>query len=253
MILGSGRSGTSMVAGALSKAGYFMGDKFYPGRDSNPKGFFETREINKINEELLGMVSPRRPKLFGKWFFRDRPAKFQKWLARIPLATKIPVPPPIIGKRIQKLIQRGPFCFKDPRFSYTLPAWRPFLKNTVFVCVFRKPEATVQSILKECRNEKYLHNLSITEKQAMQVWILMYKHILDIHRHKGEWLFLHFNQVLEREGLDKLAKFTGAEVDYNFPDVKLRRSQGSGECCEEARECYLKLCELASYDIVKKI
>jgi len=40
IILGSGRSGTSMVAGTLAKSGYFMGDNLYPARESNPKGFF---------------------------------------------------------------------------------------------------------------------------------------------------------------------------------------------------------------------
>jgi hypothetical protein len=50
IVLGSGRSGTSMVAGALAKAGYFMGDRLYPARDANPLGFFEAPEINSINE-----------------------------------------------------------------------------------------------------------------------------------------------------------------------------------------------------------
>ena len=46
LILGSGRSGTSMIAGILHKAGYFMGDNLYPPRSANPKGFFENWEIN---------------------------------------------------------------------------------------------------------------------------------------------------------------------------------------------------------------
>ncbi|NIM13858.1 MAG: sulfotransferase family protein, partial [Candidatus Aminicenantes bacterium] len=51
LILGSGRSGTSMIAGILHKAGYFMGDNLYPPRSANPKGFFENWEINEINEK----------------------------------------------------------------------------------------------------------------------------------------------------------------------------------------------------------
>ena len=53
IILGSGRSGTSMVAGSVAGAGYHMGDQLHAARISNPKGFFESSEINDINEALL--------------------------------------------------------------------------------------------------------------------------------------------------------------------------------------------------------
>jgi len=88
IILGSGRSGTSMVAGTLAKAGYFMGDHLYPGRESNPKGFFEDPEINGINEALLAQIVPKRPRLFGRWLFRSRPLQWQRWLGRVPVGKK---------------------------------------------------------------------------------------------------------------------------------------------------------------------
>ena len=53
IILGSGRSGTSMLGGILHNAGYFMGDNLYPPSISNPKGFFENPRINRINELIL--------------------------------------------------------------------------------------------------------------------------------------------------------------------------------------------------------
>jgi hypothetical protein len=52
-ILGSGRSGTSMVAGLFRNAGYFMGDKLHEPRHSNPLGFFEDAAVNNINESIL--------------------------------------------------------------------------------------------------------------------------------------------------------------------------------------------------------
>ena len=48
IILGSGRSGTSMVAGLFRNCGYYMGDNYILPRESNPKGFFEDSEINNI-------------------------------------------------------------------------------------------------------------------------------------------------------------------------------------------------------------
>jgi len=250
LILGSGRSGTSMIAGTLSKSGYFMGERLYPPRESNPKGFFEDPEINGINEALLAQVTPKRPPLIGQWFFRDRPTFGERWLARIPLGTKIPVPPNI-GERIRRATRREPYCYKDPRFSYTLSAWRPYLKNTVFICVFRNPASTVASILKECQTAKYLKNFKITRDQALEVWKLMYSHILRIHKSEGEWLFLHYNQVLTGEGLDAIEAFLEAPVDRSFPDPRLRRSVSTDPVPEDILDIYAELCRLANYNGVR--
>jgi hypothetical protein len=247
IILGSGRSGTSMLAGVLAKAGYFMGDHLYPGRESNPKGFFEDPEINGINEILVAQMVPKRPRLLGKWFFRSRPLEGQRWLARVPVGTRIPSLP-IISERIQKATQREPYCFKDPRFSYTLPVWRPFLKNTVFVCVFRDPARTALSILKECRDAEYLHSLSISFRQTLEVWNLMYRHILEVHRHEGAWLFLHYDQILSGEGLERLEVFVDAPVDHSFPDPSLNRSFSDDPVPEGISHAYQQLCEFAEYE-----
>ncbi len=62
LILGSGRSGASMVAGSLSQSGYFMGDNQFGSKQGNPKGLFEDEEIDGINEALLSQVVPKRPR-----------------------------------------------------------------------------------------------------------------------------------------------------------------------------------------------
>ena len=247
LILGSGRSGTSMVAGTLANAGYFMGDHLYPPRHSNPKGFFEDPEINSINEALLTQVLPKRPPLLGRWFFYDRPRRGQFWLACIPLSTEIPLTS-TLAKRIQAVTSKEPYCFKDPRFSYTLPVWKHFLNNVVYVCVFRHPSSTATSILKECQSIPYLRDMSITLDKALEVWTLMYRHILEIHYRDGEWLFLHFDQLIADEGLDRLEALTGAPVDRNFPDPSLRRTFSSFPVPDEIQNIYKQLCDLAIYN-----
>lgn len=249
-ILGSGRSGTSMVAGTLAKSGYYMGDNLYPERGSNPKGFFEGSEINGINEELLAQVLPARPPgILGK-LFRSRPVWNQYWLASVPLYTQIPCPPGI-AQRIEAQTAKSPFCFKDPRFCYTLPAWRPFLQNTVFLCVFREPARTAFSILKECRDEPYLHGLSMNYSKAVSVWTLMYRHILEIHRAHGFWLFIHYDQVLDGSANSKIETALKVHMDHQFPDSKLKRSSNDSEVGSEALSVYVQLCELAKYPCPK--
>lgn len=248
MILGSGRSGTSMATGALAQAGYFMGNQLIPMRNGNPKGFFEDAEVNKINEEILAEILPRRPRFLGRWLYLDRPLFGQRWLARVPLNCKIQAEADI-RERIKSFLQHQPFCIKDPRLSYTLPAWKPYLENTVFICVFRDPVSTVKSILKEVRFEPHLHHFKISSQQALEIWLLMYEHILYCHSLEGDWLFIHYDQLLSKDGLQRMAEFAEASADFSFPDRDLHRSKSSEPIPKVAENIYEKLCTLANYEV----
>lgn len=253
IVLGSGRSGTSMVTGTLAQAGYYMGDHFWEPRDSNPKGFFETDEINTINEDILDPFVPPRLNLFGKTFFRNRPRKRDRWLAYIPLSVNLKSSPNI-DQQIQQMTQSQPYCFKDPRFSYTLPVWKPYLQNEVYICVFRDPASTASSILKECQQTPKLRDpkkgVKISWKQALKIWNSMYSHILQNYYNSEEqhkWLFIHYNQAVTEQGLKTLEEFTGAAVDYSFPEAAIRRSFSSKAVSKSAIQIYQKLCQLAKY------
>jgi hypothetical protein len=239
-----------MVAGCFAAAGYFLGDDLWDARDANPKGFFEDREINEINEDLLEPVVPRRLSLFGKTFFEHQPIKWQRWLTCLPPDVEIPSSPALI-ERIKKIVKREPYCLKDPRFSYTLPSWKPFLNNTVFICVFRDPVSTASSIYKECLEVPHLAHpkdgIKISKAQAMKIWTHMYQPILDRHRYQGEWLFIHYNQALTKEGLDKLEEVSRAKVDRSFPTQALSRSQSGAKAPEKSLGIYRDLCQLAGY------
>ena len=246
LILGSGRSGTSMIGGLLAKAGYFMGDDLLPANNSNPKGFFEDVTVNAINEQILEPLSFKATHPFARWF-TDYPLTYgQHWLARVPVGIKIPSPQSAIDK-IKEVTLRTPFCFKDPRFSYTLSVWRPHLVNTVFLCVFRDPATTAASINKECGDDERLHSIKMNFDNAVDVWTLMYRHILEIHRHQGEWLFMHYDQVLSGDVFDRLEEFIGTNVDRSFPEKKLRRSSSARHVPRKSQQVYAQLCELAGY------
>lgn len=246
IILGSGRSGTSMVAGVLAQAGFFMGDRLIAPRESNPKGFFEDAEVNAVNEDLLASVAPGRPRLIGRWLFRSRPRRAQRWLAALPVGTTISCTP-AMRDRIAGLVARRPFCFKDPRFCYTLPVWRPLLEDTLFLCVFRDPGVTAASILTECRTMPYLRDLRIDFRRALDVWTKMYQHVLRIHRQEGDWIFVHYDQVFSGAGIAKIEADLDIKLDHNFPDARLRRSTTMHGIPEEAQRVYAQLCDLAAF------
>lgn len=240
-----------MTAGIFRTAGYFMGEQAYSGNIGNPKGYFEDKDINLLNEDILSKYVPRRRggKLgrWGDWLFRRRPGRLQKWLAKIPADTEVRCTP-AIHARIAHLCAHEPFCYKDPRFSYTLPCWLPHLKRTRFLVVFRHPAETATSVLKICRTQQYLWNLVITRDDVFQIWELMYRHILKAARGDGTWLFMHYRQVLTAQGLDRLASFAEAPVDRTFPDPRLERSISIDPVPAEAASLYRQLCDLAHYE-----
>jgi hypothetical protein len=229
-----------MVAGTLSRAGYFMGDNLLPPNDDNPKGYFEDYEINAINEDLLDQVVPKRVRFLGREYFRYRPLRRQRWVACLPVGIEIPCPAEL-AQRMQRASLKEPYCFKDPRFCYTLPLWRPYLRHVAFIVVFREPAKTAVSILKACQHAP----ITMTFRRALQVWTQMYKHILEIHRYHGDWLFLHYTQLIRGNGLHRLEMFLEAQVDHSFPDASLNRSFSSERISKETERVYQTLCELA--------
>jgi hypothetical protein len=251
LVMGCGRSGTSMLAGSLSKAGYFMGKNLMPPNRNNPKGYFESREIESINEELIATIIPPRPRFFGRWFFRDRPIFPQRWLAAVPPGVTVSCPPKL-AQEIENAVAIQPYCFKDPRFCYTLPAWQPHLKNIGFVCIFRDPATSAMIIMNVASDEDYLRSLSISRDKAFTVWTLMYRHILESHRYIGKWLFMHCNQLFEVAGRQRLGNFLHVSVDESFPESRLCRTSSDAVAPETATRVYEQLCELAQYDKVDK-
>jgi len=236
VVLGSGRSGTSMVTGMLAEAGWFAGDEPYPGRPANPKGFFETLEINGINEYLLSTAVRGEAPL----------GPMQHWLVAPDGPLTLEVEAGLLA-RMKRLGRRGPYAYKDPRFSHTLSAWRDALPGAKFICVFRDPAATAASIVKECQAEQYLQGVGMTFERAVQVWKSAYQRVVDEHRHAGQWLFVHFDQLFTGEGVKRLEEFVGGSVAKDFPERPLSRSRGDRVVDAESADLYTTLCELAQH------
>src|SRR5579884_1133007 len=194
LVLGTGRSGTSAIMGMLAPARYYMGDWLHTGDQNNPQGLLRGREINAINEELIQRVLPRPRRWLGLRAGKLAMDTWQAWLALVPRGTQFS-PDRDLVERIRRQTSHVPFCFKDPRFSYTLPVWRPHLTGEVaYVCAFRHPDATANSIVKACQTSPYLHSLAMDRARALEVWRLMYEHILESHYEEGgTWLFLHYD------------------------------------------------------------
>lgn len=129
VVLGMGRSATSLVAKALSHE-IFMGDKLLPPAPDNPHGFFENTRFVELNDAILAAAG-------GSW--SDPPPEKD-----------------ILGQshrfndRIRELIreeQREPLWgWKDPRTALTIRLYVPHLTNPHFVCCFRDPHDVALSL-----------------------------------------------------------------------------------------------------------
>jgi len=237
-ILGAGRSGTSLLAGLFRYSGLFMGDSEpYKARAANPLGFFEDREVNAINEALL---APLTPAPLGEG---------QRWLAALSLSRRVDVTPEL-RRRIRVLLTRSPFCLKDPRFCYTLGAWINELhpserEQAQCLCIFRHPSVVVSSVLEELSSAPYLKGLSLSVEQILAAWEAQYRSVLERQRGLGRWLFIHYEELFEPQGLARLQAFTDLDPDGGLVQPSLRRSRAEVEASAGALEVYRMLEDLA--------
>jgi hypothetical protein len=238
IIMGAGRSGTSLVAGALAHGPWHMGDNYIAPRSSNPKGFFEDSRVNTTNEDILARLLPYRLNLSDL-------RRNQRWLAKLPTFVK-PTASAAIRRAIADLTSRTPFCYKDPRFCYTLSVWRAVMPAAKTIVVFRHPSQTAASIVKECETADYLSNVRMTFKRALDIWLAQYKAVLHHHASGGEWLFVAYEDLLTEPGMERLESFTGAKTDRRFPEPGLHRSKSLTPIPTEHASIFGKLSKLAS-------
>jgi hypothetical protein len=244
VVVGSGRSGTSLVAGLVASAGHHMGRRLMRANDANPRGFFEDLRTVLVNEQILAphTEDPPRPRFTPGPIHREPLRELQRWLAVLPPDAVVGAPAGIEAK-LRATITGTPWCRKDPRFCYTLPVWEPVFRDAVRVCVFREPSRTANSMVALARRQR----VELSFDGALEIWAAAYTQVLRRHRHCGEWVFMHYDQVLDGTALPRLERAVGARLDRTLVDATLRRASDAGGWPAVAGEIYDELCEVAGY------
>lgn len=138
VVLGSHRTGSSALAGALHKMGINMGDKMYMEHPvSNPTGHYEDCEFLHLNGKAVG--DWRHPQLELPDGYLDR------YLG-------------LIKAREEKNELWG---IKDPRFCVTLRWIYPHIKNLKIICTHRNVEDAAKSL-------RRVHGLSMQDALRIQ-------------------------------------------------------------------------------------
>lgn len=159
IVLGMHRSGTSAVAGMLSKLGVDMGlDLMIGEADTNPMGYYEDRPIMKLNEDIFALWG-------GSW---DRVPPTN--------ALQLHAVPSGLVERIKGYLDErgqhpGVWGWKDPRTVCTLPIYLPLLENPKIIIVRRDHDAVLDSLDKrekkktraECKALIDIYNARLNE------------------------------------------------------------------------------------------
>lgn len=144
VVLGMDRSGTSLCTDILSFLGVNLSDDLYPAQEANPRGYFESKVINHLHEELLAVLGT-------SWSTPDivKPLPPVWW--------RLPSVQPIYKKllefvREETQTKQVMWGYKDPRTARLLPLWKEIFcqigLSPRYILAVRNPLAVIQSLHK---------------------------------------------------------------------------------------------------------
>ncbi len=140
LITGTGRSGTSMTAGLLRRAGMATSKDLVEGSSQNPLGSFEDRRIQQLQRKMLSKLGPL-----------SMPPP-QGWLKRPDVANIAQELSAVVAEELNNA-NGSLWGFKDPHSAFTMPLWTRIFNEekitpTVFLCV-REPSAVITSLIRQ--------------------------------------------------------------------------------------------------------
>ncbi len=244
VVAGSGRSGTSTIAGVLKSAGLLIPPPEVPGNRTNPRGFFEPRWAVEFQTRLLRTASV---------VLTDaRPAAFDLAAAAGADAGAREE----VGAWVREhLAENHELLVKDPRNSWFLPMWRQAAADAgadvAFLTMLRHPAEVVGS------KDKYYKNTDAGEspRQAQTTRVASWLNVAlftEATTRDARRTFVVYEDLLEdwRAGVARVAEELGldhgrdlseaqtAEID-DFVDPGLRRVRTEWsdiDCPDEVRD-----------------
>lgn len=135
VVAGMHRSGTSLVARTLNLLGADLGpsSSLLPAAPDNPSGFWEHRDVKELNDRLLASLG-------GTWDAPPPlPAGWQDSRDLNPVRS-------LAAAIVAQFSDSDVVCWKDPRFSLTLPFWRTVIPVDVVVLCLRSPRDVARSL-----------------------------------------------------------------------------------------------------------
>jgi hypothetical protein len=206
IVTGVGRSGTSAVAGVLHHSGISMGRELYEASEFNPTGYYEEAPVCQLNDRILAATAGAE-----HWSCASR----QEVLAAAePFA-----------EEMRTLAAEAEGGWKDPRFSWTLEAWLPHLRERprIVVCL-RSPAAVVASTMR-----RYGQTEAKVERWLGRQWKLQYERLLEVIDDCGLGACcIEYDALLadRQAAIDRLSAFVGQPLDPGPVEPAHRHESG---------------------------
>lgn len=237
IILGRGRSGTSLTASLVATSGAHV-DNSIPPDSLNPQGYWESREIVDLNRRILASLGATLswiPRLGPKWPEQPRLDHYRARARQV----------------ISELDSHPVWVMKDPRFSVTLPFWLPLLDRPIrFVVCVRNPLESIFSVKGSRR---------VTPMDFEQ-WYEFNSHALR-NTTDHPRLIVHFHRYFDLQGSSQLAQlfeFLGLEPGERVRSVispklyryrvPLRALLNDGRAPGRVKDFYLQLLKHRAFD-----
>jgi hypothetical protein len=228
-VVGSGRSGTSTMSGALQMLGMHVPQPEVVADETNPKGFGEPQWVVDFHDELLRrcnvQVSDSRP---AAWFEAGKLAAFDPLRGRLRDWLE------------QQFVEGGPeLVVKDPRLAWFLGLWRAAAlrcdATPAYVTMLRPPTEVVGS--KQRYYSAPRSGATAGDVQRTAAWVNMMLHTERSTRGSAR-RFVRYHDMLEDwtvpvfgigQAFDvdavKSASVTAVRRVHQFIDPTLRRVQ----------------------------
>ncbi|MBM4181393.1 MAG: sulfotransferase [Betaproteobacteria bacterium] len=139
VVLGAGRSGTSLLMQVLAALGMRVSPALIGAREDNPEGFYEDAGIVRIQADLM--------RALGAWPYHPLPAN---WLDAPATAAAEIALRALLRERLGEA--GGVWGFKDPRTASFLPLWqRIFSAEAIaprYLLALREPDDILRSFMR---------------------------------------------------------------------------------------------------------
>lgn len=134
IILGAGRTGSSVLAGLIYQTGYYINAEAIEPRSRYPLGDYENPELQEMNRKIFQSVDYPFDVVQHDRYPSIEKIKALKWEVDDSIDS-------IYKKFLEKNEANHPWLWKDPRLSFTIHFWVQGLdlRNTVFIHTTRAP------------------------------------------------------------------------------------------------------------------
>lgn len=227
LVVGSGRSGTSLFTGIMQRLGFHVPQPEVTADPTNPRGFAEPKWVVDFHTSLLSragvQVADARPSAWAETarvaIDEDVRRRLREWLAA-------------------EFTEADHVIIKDPRLSWFLPLWRQGAHDVgalpKFATVLRHPAAVIESKQRSYgswqgdveRTAGWINQVLFTERATRSGprAFVRYQDLLD------DWtgVTAHVGDVLDLSVVRDAPAATIVQI-HEFVDRSLSRSRSSWE------------------------